>query len=757
MKKHQGYLRRALNVAKAVVRSAFEDGWRLTISVVAAEAILMSLLHHLASIWEMTGERQLIALLIAGPALGILFALGLKPIWCEAREIHRVRWLSFAGPAILLAGIVTAQVFETPEVEHELTITPLVGTPTGRVRIEEVRAAYGNVVPLARLASVPGWGTENGMLATEGPSPESLVLRFRGPVGEQVRISFLTSPGGGRATVHLDGRRITIDLLGPAENVTRARLNTQYRWGVFNGAFLPLLIFIDGLAIVSGLAMVWLLHEIGQRRIAATGTLCDRSVPSPHALGIAAICAVALLLHAVDFVTIPLRVTKDGPSYLQGAMHFAEHGNLDGATSYRGPGTTFLFAPARVLFGRNPLGVKLELHLLAFFCVPLAYAIGWQLTSRRWVAVASGVLTTIAPDLFAYSDVVLSEVPHIFSLVLYGAALLAALRRPSFRRMAAAMLAGSFAVLVRPDNSVAFGLGTVALTAAVLWRQAFAADGGGHPGRPRVALVAVLFGVILGLVPILAWSLHNLRVHGFFGISDYAGEVLYDGWIYYGENSGTRILDRHSQLARQIDAAVPILRENRSLPTGWQVYDGLRTAGYTSEQAFSMLGRLALDSVAGQPERALELLVLKFKEAAIPQATLPVSLAAPAGENPYAELTSLYFDGEPWLMPRRGRLETAIRSLLLTTYGPFYSALLALAVLSWWLGLYRNPPGLWIAYLVLGANALLLPVVMGVASWRYILPGIILLGPITFAAADSISHGVGIRARASGQPATAAR
>ena len=75
--------------------------------------------------------------------------------------------------------------------------------------------------------------------------------------------------------------------------------------------------------------------------------------------------------------------------------------------------------------------------------------------------------------------------------------------------------------------------------------------------RPPVSLLrGLVLAIVIAAAPLLGWSAHNQRVYGFFGLSDYGGAVLYDGWVYFGENSHISIKDRASPAVRVIDAAL---------------------------------------------------------------------------------------------------------------------------------------------------------------------------------------------------------
>ena len=176
---------------------------------------------------------------------------------------------------------------------------------------------------------------------------------------------------------------------------------------------------------------------------------------------------------------------------------------------------------------------------------------------RRWFAFVVGLLTALLPDLYVYSSYVLSEAPDVFFALLYCTLLISALETLSPSWIVAAALAGSFTVLVRSENLVALAIGLAFLLMKILWLRRTAAlpSAAAEVGQPKPSAKLWHFGlaVLIAAVPLLAWSAHNARVYGFFGISDYGGEILYDGWIYYGESSRLAITARiHLQSRRSM-------------------------------------------------------------------------------------------------------------------------------------------------------------------------------------------------------------
>lgn len=720
----------------ALILGALGDRRRLILAAIVGEVCALSALQHLWNFWGWPSGTQLWTSLLIGPALSIPVSAGLTPIWTDIRSIARARWMQFLMPAVLVAGAITWQLFSYPEINHELTVRPL--GRAGAVRITEIRLAYGRVIPLSDLANLEGWSLEAGALTARTPGAKPIKLSFRGPIGELIRISFVTAADGGTASVNLDGRRLDLNLQGPEDNETRARFITQYRWGPLNVLMIPLIATIDILAGLFLLGAIWVAHEIGQRPHQGRSHLQD-DAKRPHRAGLLLVCSLALALHIFSFLAVPLRVTKDGPSYVQGAAHWVAFHNFDGASSYRGPATTFLFAPAMEIFGRNPWGVKLVLHALAFACVPLAYRIGWQLQRRRWVAVAAGLLTALSPDLYAYSNFTLSEVPHIFALLAYCTLLLTALGSLSPRLMLISLVAGSLTVLVRADNIVAAGLGAAALALTVMFSKTAANDPAREFSPWWKRLRGLVMALLLAALPLVGWSAHNLRVHGFFGISNYGGEVLYDGWIYFAESLGTHLLDRESPAVLELDAVIPILdRDDAEPPTGWAVYHALLQHGYESQRAFSLLGQATLDSIRSHLQAALRVLVLKLRQAPRPEPIMPAPITSTEKVDRYADSTAEYFDQEAGLSGALGTLQLGVYRLVGRIYSPVYGAWFAFCILTLWLSSYRRPPLAWLTIAAISLAVLLLPTVIGLPNWRYLIPGTLLLSPMALATADTM-------------------
>jgi hypothetical protein len=106
----------------------------------------------------------------------------------------------------------------------------------------------------------------------------------------------------------------------------------------------------------------------------------------------------------------------------------------------------------------------------------------------------------------------------------------------------------------------------------------------------------------------------------------------------------------------------------------------------------------------------------------------------------YSELTSRYFDDEVGLVASFGRLQDHINDAVYAAYGRVYTVWFMFCMMMLWLSFYRRPTLVWLSVVVVTLNALLLPIVAGMVSWRYLIPGTFLLTPIALAAMDTLGR-----------------
>jgi 4-amino-4-deoxy-L-arabinose transferase-like glycosyltransferase len=715
---------------------------RTTLSLLVAECIVLSIFHHWVNFWGLPWDKQALLILVIAPAFSLLISFLLAPIWVDCKQIRISRWLVFLLPALGIASIVTWRLFLVPEIQHQLEIIPVLSGSTNEIQLLEIKAAYGNVVPLSNFSSLKGWTLHNGVLIANGPAYQPIRYSFYGPINQQVRTTFGTSAKSGNVEVVLDGRKLDLGLKSSDGNQKRARMDTQYRWGFLNFLIIPIIVATDLFTVIFILTLVWLIQEINQNRTVESGEHGLEAFPS-HLTGLLILCSLALALHVINFLAVPLAVLKDSPSYLQGAVYWLRYHSLDGVSSYRGPGTTFLFAPFMALFGRNPFGVKILLHLLAIACVPVSYRLGWQLGRRRWFAFLAGLITALIPDLYFYSNFVLSEVPHFFFGLLFCTLLLSALETMTVGWLIAALLVGSFSVLVRSESATALLIGIAFLIFKVIWDWKNQKTAGVLPAgfRWKSSLWRLGLAILVAAIPLLGWSAHNERVYGFWGISDYEGEILYDGWIYFGLNSNIPITDQNSSAVKAIDAVYqPGLSNTSDVPSGWTIYYLLLQHGYSSEQAFSILGQASTDSIRKDIPLSLKLLIIKIQKGLEPQVFFPATFQLPGEKPDFMILNSDYFDKEPLFFPALIDLQRFVYGVVSRWYQNFYTVWFWLCLGLSFICFYRKPFFQWVPLVVIAVSSVFLPTVMGMSMWRYVLSGIFLMQLFVLAGVQSVGE-----------------
>ncbi len=260
----------------------------------------------------------------------------------------------------------------------------------------------------------------------------------------------------------------------------------------------------------------------------------------------------------------------------------------------------------------------------------------------------------------------------------------------------AALLVGSFSVLIRSESAAALMIGIVFLLIKVIWDWKDKKSTGETPMGSQHTKLSALWrlglAILIAAMPLFIWSVHNERVYGFFGISDYAGEILYDGWIYYGLNSNIPITDQNSSAVKAIDAVYqPGLSNTSDVPSGWTIYYLLLQHGYTSEQAFSILDQASVDSIRNDISLSLKLLVIKIQKGLEPQAIIPATFPFPGEKAGFVTLNSSYFDKENLFIPVIINLQRSAQGVISKWYKEFYTLWFWLGLGMSFICLYRKP------------------------------------------------------------------
>ncbi|MFM1932979.1 MAG: hypothetical protein RL226_2282, partial [Bacteroidota bacterium] len=675
--------------------------------------LFFSTAHHAFNFWERSAVTMLGMFIIGTPFLGFVVTFLWRRTVPHLYSIERKRLYLFIIPTLLVSIFIATRVYRVPESYHFLTVSPA-ASGEEIIGLLEVKTS-GVVVDVKKNALESNWSEADHVLyASKDSTP--FTVSFKSSVDQPVTVLFQASPQSGKVYISLDNKSIETDLYSSINENNLVELQPKYR-GIPNWLFAPALFLID--AATFGLMIMFLLvmQDLGERETA----LHPKEKQRAHRKYLLVLILLGIIVHVLNALAVPLFLGPDSLSFLEGSVHLLKYGDLNGVSSIRGPGTTFFFAPIMVVFGRNGWGVKIMLHLIAIACIPVSYRVGWQVSKKQSVALISGLLAVLSPDLLFYSNYIMSDVPNIFIVLTFITVLLSALNGTDKRWILSTMLVGSFAILWRSENIVMLTFGVLALAGSAVLGQI-------NSGRPaRKYLIYLGMSLFAALLPILWWSGHNLRVHGFFGMSNYQGEVFYDGWIYFGDASNLSFSDPNSAAVQAINDVMKkyevIVTDKSGVPTGWELYPAMLEAGYTPKQTFDLMASAARDSIMRNKETAIKLLFMKYNDGLTPEITHNITYPLP-DEPPRVDSYKIdYFDEETLSIPALIRLQRQINTWTMTFYPRIYPTWVLFCILTIFLSLFRSPLDKWIALTCITASRIFIPLTLGVAFWRYTLAG----------------------------------
>ena len=689
----------------------------ILVSLILSASYFLSIGHHTIQFWEKPGRLMLGLSLICIPLLTWIVFLVINQIQPQLNKSGRKQFLVFIIPALLISAAITWRYYSMPATFHTIIIDPVV-TQNQKVEIIEIKA-NGRIIPQNEKNALDyDWQVKDGVLfATSKSRPIKII--FKTEINAAVRLLFLASPQGGKAVIDLEKEQIEVDLKNPENRQQTSTIYIQSSRGIPNWLFVPMLVMVDIITIASFFLFIYLIQKAGEKRMAMLAPTTVSLLN--HRVNIAILLFISSILHILNSLAAPLILDVDSISHLQGAIHLLEFGNLDGVSMIRGPGSTFLFAPFLFLFGRNPWGIKMLLHLLAIACVPVSYRISWQLCKNQTVAFVCGLVVALSPDLFFYSNFVMSDLPNLFFVLVFCTLLISALETFEFRWVISAMLLASFSTLFRSENITLLLIGAGALLASYIWQ--WKAKGFARPIRDLSMFGLV---IIFAVLPLLWWSGQNQRIYGFFGLSNYAGEVFYDGWVYFGDASKLAYTDKNSPAVQKIQATIdryPIIITDKSgVPTGWEIYPSLIKAGYTTELGFDLLKQAALDSIKKDWSLTYQLLLIKIRAGLRPETTNMHTLALPS-EN-YQTQKLGYFDQENLIIPALILAQRTGYTYIQRWFDSYYPWWVYLCIVAMFFCLYRSPGTVWLTLILIIGTRIFIPNIMGLSHWRYTLAGL---------------------------------
>lgn len=676
----------------------------------AGSLVFLGAAHHLLNLWELPAWRIFLLLLLFLLPLARLSAFLVDRLMPRLTEIPKNRLVLFGLIALLLSGFISWRLYRLPDSYQQITLTPL----AGQVGLIEVKANF-QVIPLQKAAVESGWREQDGIYYP-GESALPLTVSFQAPAGKPVTALFLTGPQGGRVDASLNLQRQQVDLLNERDGQTTLRLISGYR-GLPAWLFLPLFTLAELITFGLGILLLMLLQELGERRLSPV-PINARQVR----IDLAILLTIGLILHLINMLAVPTILNADSPAYLSAAVHLVENGNFEGASTSVGPGTALLLAPMLWLLERSPWGPKIILHLIGLACIPLSYRFGWQLSRNRWVAFLSGLVVANSPDIFFYANYPMSDLPNLFFALLFCSLSLSAIERPSLGWMLALLASASFAALLRSENVLLVGLGAAALAVSAFWKRY-----SGEKIRLWSTLFQIVLAGLLAMLPVFWWSYHNLRNNGFFGMSNYFGVVIYDGWVYFGDALDMRFSDPDSAAYRELQRVAvdfpPEITDKKGVATGWETYYSLLAAGYEPQQIMDLLETAALDSIRKDPRKSVELLFAKFWIGLEP--ALPPVHTYPLPDEPgwSQDSGSEFFDADNLSIPPLVRLQRQAYVWAAHWYGAIYPVGILISLAALTLGLLRRPALGWFFLTVAVASRIFVPLTVSVAFWRYSLAG----------------------------------
>ena len=694
-------------------------------SLVAGMLITACLSHHIFSIWDRKAIWTLLVFIFFSPPIAWVLSKVFPQIEYAFRQIKNKQVLYILS-AIILGTLATLKLYEAPVSYQTIFITPQV-SQNQEVELLEIKVG-GDILPIKTKAVENGWSYFNGVLTAK---QNSQPLQFIFPVEVNSKISVLlnSSPQSGNILVSLGGSKREVDLSTPSQQQKLITFRSNYRI-IPRWLFIPFLVISDLFTFSLLFFVILVLQEKGQEYFVEDSS--EKFFSKRVSLIILII--LSSLLHLFNALAVPLIVSSDSPHYLQGAVHWLEYGNLDGVSPFCGPGSTFLFAPVLLLFGRNPWGMKVFLHLIAIACVLVGYRLGWQLSKKRWIAFSVGFITMLLPDLYYYSNFIMSDLINLFLVVLFASLLLDALENNSFFRILLPLVVASFATLLRSENLLllVIGIFCLGIQPAWDWLKGISHKKDVPSQRHNLKSLGILFlAVLIALVPLCLWSFKNLQLNGRFSLRNSPGTVLYDGWIYYTEASGIEIRDEDSSAVQEIEYWITVypieITDSSGIATGGEIYPSLIKAGYSSQEAFQLLEQATLNSLKSNLALIPKILKLKVKDAFKPIIYHTVTFPLPGESLQISDIYTEYFSPSIISIPQIINLQRAFYEFFHNHLTGIYRFITLLSLAAAFFSLYRSPFLKWFTLLIIMLTRIFITNLISIAMWRYTIAGIGLL------------------------------
>jgi hypothetical protein len=251
----------------------------------------------------------------------------------------------------------------------------------------------------------------------------------------------------------------------------------------------------------------------------------------------------------------------------------------------------------------------------------------------------------------------------------------------------------------------------------------------------------IVLSTFIAILPLLAWSAHNYQQHGFFGLSNYAAEVLYTGWVYQGEASHIPITAQSSRAVKIIKDVYwsdPNIAQKQHVPTGWMIHNYMVAHGFSSADAFSLLRQAAIDSITNDYRTTWKLIVVKIHDSFEPEPYVMITFPLPGEAKAINPIKSAYVDEENFVIPSLVLIHRRIYDLLPQYYTTVYLVWAWFCVGAMLLCLYRKPVIPWLPIVLITMFRVGFANAFGFSNWRFVLPGLPLMQILGLAALHSI-------------------
>lgn len=161
---------------------------------------------------------------------------------------------------------------------------------------------------------------------------------------------------------------------------------------------------------------------------------------------------IAIVLDLIVLASTHLWVLPDSSYYIALGGGIADQSNFSNEHFLiRPPGYPLLLAGVFRVFGeRSPIVLQVVQHAMHVGIVALIAATAWELTRRRSMMLLAGILTAVSPQLLAFADVIMPEMPYALCLAAAAYFLIRYYRFGRPRVLAAASLMVGMSYLFRP-------------------------------------------------------------------------------------------------------------------------------------------------------------------------------------------------------------------------------------------------------------------------------------------------------------------